>query len=340
MNFSSKTVWVLILVGLIQLVSWRAFAHAPQFSSSELLFEKNSSRVLWNFKVNPIDFENRFKGIEEAILNQYLKNHLGIQIAGKNCTSSKPIFFEKHENPPEITFTIEWECPPLEASFKVSYDVFYGDPNHRHLFQSKLDENLIGSTTLQPSQTDAEFLIQTPQGYFFNFLKLGLEHILFGFDHLAFLGVLILTSRRLKELISLLTAFTVAHSITLALASLQIFSLTSQIVEPLIAASIIVSAISFLCFPNRVQDKKDLFLCFGFGLIHGMGLASTLQELLPKHSSVVVPLFSFNIGIELGQLCIAAVIYPFLKYLQRIQKLLLLLLATSGLYWLIQRLFF
>jgi hydrogenase/urease accessory protein HupE len=141
------------------------------------------------------------------------------------------------------------------------------------------------------------------------FLVLGIEHIVTGWDHLAFLFGLLVIGGKLRDAVKIITSFTLAHSLSLALATLNVINIPSRIVEPLIAASIV-----YVGFENIMRDNfsKRWMLTFAFGLIHGCGFASALRELgVGTHgTSVVTPLVCFNLGVELGQLAITAVMLP------------------------------
>ena len=141
------------------------------------------------------------------------------------------------------------------------------------------------------------------------FVTLGIEHIVTGYDHLAFLFGLLLVGGAFRSALKIITSFTVAHSLTLALATFNLIRLPSSVVEPLIAASIIYVGVENI-FRSTV-DKRWL-LTFGFGLIHGCGFASALKEagVGADGGGVALPLFSFNLGVEFGQVAIAALVLP------------------------------
>jgi hydrogenase/urease accessory protein HupE len=147
------------------------------------------------------------------------------------------------------------------------------------------------------------------------YTKAGIEHIFLGYDHIAFLAAVVLWARRLWPVIKVVTAFTVAHSITLSLAALDIVRIPSSIIEPAIAASIVyVAAENFL---SRDVDKRwrDTFC---FGLIHGFGFASALQEFGLPREALVPALASFNLGVEIGQIAIVSLVVPALLGMDRV----------------------
>jgi HupE / UreJ protein. len=145
---------------------------------------------------------------------------------------------------------------------------------------------------------------------FTNFLSLGVKHILTGYDHLLFLVGLLLVARGFLSSLGIITSFTIAHSITLAVATPQLVQIPSRIVEPLIAASIVFVGIENLLRGDIPKARR--LVPFGFGLIHGFGFASALREagIGSGTGGIILPLFSFNLGVELGQIMVAAVALP------------------------------
>lgn len=178
---------------------------------------------------------------------------------------------------------------------------------------------------------------------FSEFVKLGIEHIFTGYDHLLFLLALLIVGSTLKEAAKIITSFTLAHSLTLAVATLGWINLPSKVVEPLIAASIVYVGIENLVRHN--YDKRWL-LTWCFGLIHGFGFASVLRDLGigANGGGVAMPLFSFNLGVEIGQIAIAVLVLPLIwrlhktpAFAQRAVPVCSVLVALAGAYWLIQR---
>lgn len=179
---------------------------------------------------------------------------------------------------------------------------------------------------------------------FRQYTALGFTHILpRGLDHILFVLGLFLLANRFKPLLWQVTAFTVAHSITLGLTIYGVFSLSSAIVEPLIAASIVYVAVE-----NMLTSRLHLwrvFIVFGFGLLHGMGFAGVLQEVGLPRAQFLAGLISFNIGVELGQLAVILLAFVAVGawfrdrpwYRQRIVLPVSALIALVGLYWTVER---
>jgi hydrogenase/urease accessory protein HupE len=174
------------------------------------------------------------------------------------------------------------------------------------------------------------------------FFVLGLEHILTGYDHLAFLLGLLLVLGPVRSLIWAITAFTVAHSLTLSLASLGLAAPSPSIIEPLIAASIVYVGVENWFVRSAVGRWR---ITFCFGLVHGFGFAGALREVSLPRSELPIALFSFNLGVEAGQLAIVLLILPTLIYAHRRgflstlrTKQLSLGVSALGLVWLVARL--
>lgn len=177
---------------------------------------------------------------------------------------------------------------------------------------------------------------------FLDFFKLGIEHILTGYDHLLFLLALLAVTHSFWPALRIITFFTLAHSLTLALAGLNLIDLPSSFVEPVIAATIVYVAVENLICGDHPHGRQ--WLTFGFGLIHGFGFAGVLRELEIGDGSIVMPLLSFNLGIETGQIAVASVVLPIIWQLNRkpeVANLFLkgvsILVALMGGYWLVER---
>jgi hydrogenase/urease accessory protein HupE len=147
------------------------------------------------------------------------------------------------------------------------------------------------------------------------YILTGIEHIFLGYDHVAFLVAIVLWARKVWPVFKIVTAFTLAHSITLSLAALNVVVLPGSFIEPAIAASIIFVAVEN--FFSRNVDGRWI-VTFAFGLIHGFGFASALQEFGLPPTAVVPALAAFNIGVEIGQLAIVSLVVPLLVGLDRL----------------------
>ena len=179
------------------------------------------------------------------------------------------------------------------------------------------------------------------------YLKLGISHIVpYGFDHILFVISLCLLNTKFKTILWQATAFTVAHTITLALSMKGIIKLPAEVVEPLIALSIMFVAIENILL-NELKAWR-IAIVFMFGLVHGMGFASALNEIGLPRNQFFTSIFSFNVGVEVGQISIISLVFlliiiPLGKmpwYKKGVVYPLSAVIALIAGYWTIQRIFF
>ena len=179
-------------------------------------------------------------------------------------------------------------------------------------------------------------------GQAWQFFELGIEHILIGFDHLAFLLALLVVGVSWRRVVATITAFTIAHSVTLLGAAMGFVQLPGLLVEATIAASIVVVAVVNLLQRGRHTHRWPLAL--GFGLVHGFGFAGVLADLEIGGPDMLVPLLTFNLGVEVGQLAFACVVVPILALAARhrrsrcVPTVLSVLVGVAGCWWLLERL--
>ncbi len=192
------------------------------------------------------------------------------------------------------------------------------------------------TAVLSKQENSLEVVMQVPSFLttLGSFVRLGLEHIVFGWDHLLFLLGLVLACATWRRLLLIVSGFTVAHSVTLALGATGVVTVRPELVEPVIAASIAAIAIingwrlwtgrldaPGSCDPRRGRPRQaptlELGLTLAFGLVHGLGFASMLQATLGNANGFVVPLVGFNVGVELGQVALVALAFPLLVVIGR-----------------------
>ncbi len=202
-----------------------------------------------------------------------------------------------------------------------------------------------GGSGSVPFALDASVVPPTRGQIAGQYLSLGYTHILpKGLDHIFFVLGIFLLSTRVKPVLVQVTAFTVAHTITLALTMYGVVSLRSSVVEPLIAASIVYVAVENVLRPQLSPWR--VALVFAFGLLHGMGFAGVLSQLGLPRSEFATALLSFNAGVELGQLSVILLALlllglPFRQetwYRRRVVVPVSLAIAAVGLFWAVQRL--
>ncbi len=333
----------LLLFILFSFIPTLAHAHALRLSNSD--FQWSPPSFKWDFQIHQTDYDLKMKEMEEAVAKEYLLKRLFVSQPEGICTLNDLQII--HDPAKElVSLHATGICPSETSSIQISYGLFFGDFNHKHLIKF-IHKNHTQSVTLSPENPEAKFEVGGgPENEILSFLKLGFEHILSGFDHILFIFSLILAAARLKDLVLLATTFTFAHSISLALAVFDWVNLSPSIVEPLIAASIVFVAVKTLVFPQP-NLRFQLLIVFLFGLIHGLGFSGALKEASLQNENLAIPLIFFNLGVEGGQVLFIAGIYPLLlllrsKWTQRsvmIQKVSLAAIALMGMYWMVTRVF-
>lgn len=226
---------------------------------------------------------------------------------------------------------------PDEESFKFDLSFIDGKP----IVQNEVEQKS-GSIVEKSSEERKEDARST----FYSFTRQGFVHVLpLGLDHILFVLGLFFLSRKWKPILYQVSIFTIAHTITLGLATLELISAPSHVVEPIIAASIAVVALENIFFPNYRHFR--LFIVFFFGLIHGLGFAGALSAFDLDPTSLVIGLLGFNVGVEFGQLAVIAIVFAltfWLKDERKYRKLAVVpcstLIALMGIYWTIERIFF
>ena len=207
---------------------------------------------------------------------------------------------------------------------------------------------ILGITATISAHTINYALEGQPASHVFSYyLSLGYEHILpNGLDHILFVVGLYLLSPRLKDVVWQATAFTMAHTLTLILSMKNIIVAPPALIEPIIALSIVFIAVENL-MSSRLQSWR-IAIVFAFGLIHGMGFASSLNEIGLPPDAFYYSLFTFNIGVELGQISIILACYVLFGryfsektwYRPRLVFPISILIAVVAAYWTIERVFF
>jgi hydrogenase/urease accessory protein HupE len=230
----------------------------------------------------------------------------------------------------------------------VASVMFPYDPNHQ-TFVNIYDGDALTQAILDVRRIEFEYFAGSRQGVWAvikRFVPSGVHHILIGPDHLLFLIGLLLLGGTMRQLTLVVTAFTIAHSITLSLAALNIITPPARIIEPAIALSIVyVGADNLL-----VRGGRDVraWIAFAFGFIHGFGFANVLREMDLPARALGWSLFSFNIGVEIGQLAVVVVVASLLAALRarseavgrRLAFAGSLVVIAAGTFWFIQRVFF
>jgi len=268
-------------------------------------------------------------------VRDYLLAHLQVRAAGKACPlDNTSMQIGKGEKGRFLRLNLEGTCPEVVSALQVRNTLFT-DTNDQSRHRGYL--NLTAGGTVQTSvfskdTPEATVSVAAPNVFasLGKFIWLGMTHIWSGLDHVLFLVTLLLPAvlryqqgrwvpvgdfrQAFTSVLKVVTAFTLAHSVTLTLAALEVIHLPSRWVEATIAISVVFTALNNL-FPV-VGERWRWMVAFGFGLIHGFGFSSALGELVSDRRALVESLIGFNLGVEIGQLAIVLVVVPLAFWLR------------------------
>jgi hydrogenase/urease accessory protein HupE len=235
-----------------------------------------------------------------------------------------------------------WRAPITALS--IHYDLFVPNVSTASCLATILQDGQVRNVVFTPEHRETIIAFgRTPVWQATGgFVTLGIEHILTGYDHMLFLLSLLMLGGSLRQLIKIVTAFTVAHSVTLSLAVLNIVTLPSRWVESAIALSIVYVASENVWRGSRSLRLRWL-VTFGFGLVHGLGFASALQEMHLPQANVAASLVGFNVGVEIAQILVVTLAYLTLDVIRNrtwapsFRRWVSVATALVGVVWLVQR---
>lgn len=312
---------------VLALAATAAHAHKPSDSYLTLERRGDALRGQWDIALRDLEYAIGLdaNGDGEITWGELRAKHAEIaaytlaRLSVRGC-SLTPLahLVDEHTDGAYAVLQFSVDCGTTRPEeIEIEYRLFADlDPTHRGLLRARLGADTV-TAVLGPDQPRLTVRTQGRSRWaqFFDYAGEGVWHIWIGFDHLLFLISLLLPSvlaaprfaPALWDVFKVVTAFTVAHSITLALAALAVISLPSRLVESAIAFSVIVAALNNL-WP--LVDRGRWLVAFGFGLVHGFGFASVLTDLGLPQESLLLALVGFNLGVEGGQLAIVSVFLP------------------------------
>ena len=287
--------------------------------------------------VSQAEFAAAFERVYSAILQHYTLNSSGAPV---RITRDKYELFDEHVLLLNLTYMFPQQVLALEMTSTLPDILGAG---HIHLASFALNGRL--QEQILDGRTRTAFFTQTSGTWWQTmgrFVWLGVQHIATGYDHLAFLLGLLIATASLRSLVKVITSFTVAHSITLALATFDVVILPSRFTESMIAASILYVAVENLVRKKSIDRWKLTFL---FGLVHGFGFSNVLREMQLPRANLALTLFSFNFGVEIGQIVFVLLLFPALNDLiqsgwTRLRPAVSIAIGLLAAYWFIQRAFF
>ena len=267
-------------------------------------------------------------------IERFVLSHVDIRVDGRPCgreVERFEVYRRVHQS--YIRLYLKLACAVPKEAIDLKYDLFFDVDKDQKAFVRITDDNRSKPLIMSDRKVEVKIVLgkRTLWNAFVDFFKEGVWHIWIGYDHILFLLMLLVPSvyryrgkellprerfgSVLVEILKIVTAFSVAHSITLGLSVSGIVTLDSRFVEVAIALSILFTALNNL-YP--VITGRTWVMAFGFGLIHGFGFANVLRDMIIKNSSdFLAMLFGFNLGVEVGQLVIVAALLPLLYIFRR-----------------------
>ena len=330
-------IWRRLLLSVLLLIGAPVLAHKA--SDSYLVLNTQGQHVAgqWDIALRDIDFAIGLDadGNGEITWGELRARHtevaawaltaLTLERGGACPLQVAQNQVDEHTDGAYAVLKLAGTCPSAEGELGVNYRLLFDqDALHRGLLRVDLD-GVTHSAIMAPEAALQRFSAEKPSllAQFGQFFVQGVWHIWIGFDHILFLLSLLLPvvlvreagrwrgvgrfGEALREVLWVVTSFTVAHSITLSLAALGLVSLPSRLVESAIAFSVVLAALNNL---KPVVNQRRWLIAFVFGLIHGFGFASVLADLGLPADALVLSLVGFNVGVEAGQLAIVAAFLP------------------------------
>lgn len=350
-----RLVWALLLVGL----GASARAHDAGVTVATVITEERATQIEISIKGRDLARAASVKLVEPggnvdpelltaaaAVIGVHLRATTAIETDYSDCPLEVVALMAVEDG---VLAVLRAPCGTREAGLAYRSRLLHeSNPSTiQHVSLLKGDDIASAALTRERNRLVIQAPLRTTE-VAFHYLVFGTEHIFVGYDHVAFLLALVLWARRIWTVVKVVTAFTLSHSVTLSLAALDLVSLPGGLVEPLIAASVI--AVALENFFNRNVARRWWVALF-LGLIHGFGFAGVLREGGLPQEGLLVPLAFFNIGVEIGQLAIIAIVVPVLLLIDLlmapapavpVRRPALVytgsaLIAGLGGYWLIER---
>lgn len=349
--------WLAAVLGL--LAALPASAHPVPFSYLDL--EVRDAAVDGRIRVHLVDIapvlgisdpqqllDPAVRDANRARIERYLASRVAFERGGFRRAEWGPMAVVDENEAIELTFRIAGEP---QGALTLDTNLFPADSNHQTFVNVYEDGGLRQQFILSATTDPVTYYRGTTAGALAvmgTFIPSGVHHIMIGPDHILFLVGLLLLGGSLRRLVMIVTMFTVGHSITLSLAALDIVNPPGWLIEPAIALSIVVVGADNLL--QRREQGRDLraWVAGVFGLIHGFGFANVLREFGLPQEALGWSLFSFNVGVELGQLAIVLVVASALALVRRrwpkTDKWIVIggsaVVIAAGAYWFVERVFF
>lgn len=262
--------------------------------------------------LSPIEVKAQSSQLEEYLGNRITLTNQRAEPGMVTVTSG--VAMQSQGKPAQSTLILSYRWITPLQKLAIRYGLFSTELDQVQCLATITQGDSTRNVVFTPDNNTIEISGEIPwQQQFLSFLKLGIKHIFTGYDHILFLVALLLPGTHISQLLKIVTAFTIAHSITLTLAVLNIVTLPTALVESIIALSIVYVAAENLW---KKQLNHRSWLTFGFGLIHGLGFANILRDITQSQDNLFLSLVSFNLGVEVGQITIVLLVFYGLRLWQ------------------------
>ena len=356
MQFGTSAVLLLAVL----LVPSLAQAHESNTSYSRIFVLADSLKII--FAIDQADVENRFPldgdgdGIVQGaellqggpLVAEFVEERLWVRLDGDEVEWTHKRYATTLSEEGVLFLNITYETPleeePETVAVGIDFSEQFGE-DHKNLAKVVVPGKFVRQAIFSADKSSHRFALSDKVSvwdHVAEFIALGAEHIFLGYDHIMFLLALIVVGGRLRNLIKIVSAFTLAHSITLVLATLDVVQLPAKWIEAGIALSI-----AYVALENFWLQRSDYrwVLTFFFGLVHGFGFANVLRQLELPSRGLIASLLAFNVGVELGQVAIVVLVFPLVIWLsrqvynQRFVQVVSGLIFLFGMAWLVERVF-
>jgi len=334
-----------------------AAAHPAPFSYLDIVFRNGGIEgtlvvhvidIAHDLDITPVErlLENEVVEGERQRIEELVSPRIMLRTSRRLAIEWHSLELLRDQQAVRLKYRIQNEQP---GSLTIDTNLFPYDPNHQTFINIYEDTQLRQQLIFNAGTDEYTYYLGTAQGavaVMGTFIPSGIHHIMIGPDHILFLVGLLLLGGGWLSLVKIVTAFTIGHSITLSLAALNLVTPPATVIEPAIALSIV-----FVGADNLVRGEgRDLraWVALVFGLVHGFGFANVLREFGLPSEALGWSLFSFNVGVEIGQLAIVLAVASVLTAIRRRSDVLgyrvafagSIIVIAAGTYWFVERVFF
>lgn len=361
----SRTVCILILLLAVTSIIWKCvdapvYAHPSPFSYLDIRIDPDELGI--TLTAHTLDFahdlhiedadallSSLYLDLKSAAVFDLIRPRFTLALDGR-AVELEPVRIDPLPDRQALSLHYRVATETLAGEIGIHCALFPYDPLHQTFLNIYEEDELRHQEIFDKDRTKYDYFTGGRQGRLAvvnKFIRAGIHHIFIGPDHILFIVGLLLLGGSMLRLLTIVTAFTIAHSITLTLAALNFLSPPASLIEPVIALSIVYVGVDNMMWREGNRDVRA-WIAFFFGFVHGFGFAGVLQEFGLPQSALGWSLFSFNLGVEIGQVCIVIPVAAMLTVVKgrnenvwrRVVWAGSTAVILAGIYWFIERVFF